>query len=52
MEYCRPGWEEAPAELGLSPANPLKLHIQNGLKEASRRFINEEIVENQYDWLF
>jgi hypothetical protein len=37
---------------GLSPAHSLKIYIQNGLKEASLRFINEEIVKNQQDWLF
>jgi hypothetical protein len=37
---------------GLSPAHPLKLYLQNGLQEASHRFLHEEIVKNQYDWLF
>jgi hypothetical protein len=41
-----------PPSWGLSPAHPLKLYIQNGLKEASHRFINEEIVKHHYDWLF
>jgi hypothetical protein len=49
IEYCRPGWEEAPAELEPLSHPSTKALCMEWFIGGLIKIFNEEIVKNQYE---